>query len=161
MLKLLNLKTSHLNKNLVNNILKLKDTHWKKGLVSQKEFFDKNVKKNDHHFLMYYKQVFVGYVLLRKEKCVYKMQNIQYFHFDTLIINKKYRKLNLSSFLMDFIKNFINHERSFSILFCNKKVVKYYEKFGWKKLNEKKFKLKITKPKEKKVLHITSSKITL
>jgi hypothetical protein len=153
MLKLLNLKTSYLNKNIINDILKLKDTHWKKGLTSQKKYFNKNINKNDHHILMYYKNIFVGYVLLRNKKCKFKRKSTQYYHFDTFIVKKNFRKLKLSNFLMDFIKNFISFKKSLSILFCEVKVVKYYQKFGWKKIDDKKVVLNLDKPKYKKILY--------
>ena len=56
MFKLLNLKTTDLNKNLVIEILKLKNTHWKKGLESQKKHFKENISKSDIHILLYYKK---------------------------------------------------------------------------------------------------------
>ena len=51
MINLINLKTSDLNKFLVNEILKLKNSHWKRGLASQKKHFIQNVYKKDNHLL--------------------------------------------------------------------------------------------------------------
>tara|TARA_B100001250_G_C19698826_1_gene743853 strand:- start:70 stop:537 length:468 start_codon:yes stop_codon:yes gene_type:complete len=152
MLKLLNLKTVDLNKNLIEEILRLKDTHWKKGITSQRKYFKENVYKNDLHLLLYFNDSLSGYVLLRNRKCTFKKKNIPYFHFDTLIIKKNLRKKELSSFLMNFVGNFIKFKNSISILYCSNKVVKYYKKFGWKKGNYRDFILKIKKPKNKNIL---------
>jgi len=53
---------------------------------------------------------------------------------------------------MNFVSNFIKFKKSISILYCNDNVVKYYEKFGWKKGNYKDFNLKIKKPNNKNIL---------
>ena len=98
MFKLINLKTVDLNKNLIKEILKLKDFHWNKGLVSQKKYFKKNIYKNDLHVLLYYKAALSGYVLLRSRKCEYKKESLPYLHFDTLIIKKNLRKKNYHQF---------------------------------------------------------------
>ena len=81
MIKLINLKTNDLNKNLVKEILKLKETHWKNGLVSQRKYFKKNILKDDQHIILYYKTCLSGYVLLRKKQCKYKKKKLSYFHF--------------------------------------------------------------------------------
>ena len=90
MFKLINLKTTDLNKNLVIEILKLKNTLEKRIRVSKKHFKE-NISKSDIHILLYYKKRLSGYVLLRKEKMFFKNRHISYFHFDTLIIQKKLR----------------------------------------------------------------------
>ncbi len=76
MINILSLKTSQLNKSLINNILKLKNTHWKNGMKSQANFFKKNISKNDIHILLFLKNKLTGYVLLRKKKYILKKKKI-------------------------------------------------------------------------------------
>ena len=52
-------------------------------------------------------------------------KNKKYFLFDTLIINKKYRNLNLSSILMNFNNFIIKQSGYFSFLICKKKINKF------------------------------------
>ena len=152
MIKLINLKTNDLNKNLIKEILKLKETHWKNGLISQKKYFKKNILKDDEHIILYYKACLSGYVLLRKKQCKYNNKKLSYFHFDTLIIKKNLRNQKLSMFIMNFVKSFIKFKKTISILYCNKNVINFYKKFSWKKVNYKEFELKIKKPNKKYIM---------
>lgn len=153
MLKLLNLKTADLNKKLINKILILKDTQWKKGIKSQKIFFKKISKKNDIHVMLFYNGILSGYVFLRKRKCIYKKKILNYFHFDTLIIAKKFRKKKLSYFLMDFTNNIIKSRNIMSVLYCDKKLINFYRKFKWRKINKKQFTSKILNKNNKNILY--------
>ena len=47
---LINLKTYQLDKNLIESICKLKNSHWKTTIKLQKEFFTKNCKKIRYTF---------------------------------------------------------------------------------------------------------------
>lgn len=153
MINLINLKTSDLNKFLVNEILKLKNSHWKKGLASQKKHFIRNVYKNDNHLLLYLNKNLCGYVLLRKRKCIYKKIALSYLHFDTFIIRKNFRNKKLALILMNFTNNIIKFNKTISILYCDKKLIKFYKKFNWRLANYKDFVIKIKKT-DKKVIMI-------
>jgi len=153
MFKLLNLKTTDLNKNLIIKILKLKNTHWKKGLVSQKKHFSLNINKSDIHILLYYKSKLSGYVLLRRKKCLFKKRPISYFHFDTLIIQKKLRKKKISPILMNFTNNFIKFQKAVSVLYCEDNLIEFYKKFKWKKIAQKDFISKIKNYNKKNIFY--------
>ena len=153
MFKLLNLKTTDLNKNLVIEILKLKNTHWKKGLESQKKHFKENISKSDIHILLYYKKRLSGYVLLRKKKCFFKNRHISYFHFDTLIIQKKLRNKKISPNLMNFTNDFIKFKKAVSVLYCEDNLIKFYTKYKWKKISQKNFISKIKNYNKKNVFY--------
>ena len=53
---LINLKTYQLDKNLIESICKLKNSHWKTTIKLQKEFFTKNCKKKDIHSILILKK---------------------------------------------------------------------------------------------------------
>ena len=53
-------------KNDIQNICKLKNSHWKYGIKSQLKWFQMNMKDKDIHNLAYMKRKLVGYVSLRK-----------------------------------------------------------------------------------------------
>ena len=61
--------------------------------------------------------------------------------FDTLILDKKYRKNDYSTVLMNFNNKIIQKKGFFSFLICKKKLVNFYKKNGWKKLDKNKIKI--------------------
>ena len=125
----------------INEICSLKDKQWKFGIKSQFKWFKDNIKKYDLHNLFYIRSKLIGYTLLRKRTYKIKNQNKnkQYLLFDTLIIDKKYRDIKLSSLLMNFNNIIIKQSGFLSFLICNDKLVNFYKKNTWKKLNKKKF----------------------
>ena len=153
MINILSYKTSQLSKKLINNILELKNSHWKKGMVSQKRFFKNNIFKNDFHVLLLFKNKLSGYVLLRKKKYIFKNKEYNYLHFDTLIIKKNLRNKKLSSFLMSYVNSILDLEKKISFLYCDKNMLSFYKKYGWKKTQNKKFKLSYQNNKKILLVH--------
>ena len=94
------LKLKRLNKIKILQILRIKDSFWKKGLESQKNWFSKNIMPNDLHVLLYNnKKHLIGYNLLRVRKFFLNNKiNKKNFclYFDTLIIKKSFRNQKLS-----------------------------------------------------------------
>ena len=141
MITLNSVKTKFLPKLLIVKICKLKDIHWKKGMNSQINFFKKNCKPNDINNLLYFKKNLVGYTLLRKRTFYEGLKKKNYFHFDTLIVDKKFRDLRFSIFLMNFNNYIIKKNNFYSFLICEKKLINFYKKFNWKLENKKKIRI--------------------
>jgi len=154
MINILSYKTSQLSNKLINNILELKNSHWKRGMKSQKRFFKNNILRNDFHVLLLFKNKLSGYVLLRKKKYIFKNKKYNYLHFDTLIIKKNLRNKKLSSFLMSYVNSILNLEKKISFLYCDKNMFGFYKKYGWKKTQKKKFKLSYQNNKKILLIHI-------
>ena len=152
--------SSKLKNSQIKSICLLKDKQWKFGIKSQMKWYRENVNKNDIHNLLYIKSKLVGYTLLRKRTYEIKKSNkeayylvleqkfkrgedkkTKYLLFDTLVIDKKYRGKNLSRLLMNFNNIIIKESGLFSFLICEDKLVNYYIKNKWKKLNKKVFKI--------------------
>ena len=135
--------STKLKKKQIKEICLLKDKEWKFGIKSQTNWFDSNIKRDDIHNLLYINTKLIGYTLLRKRFC--KFNNIAkkktYLLFDTLVIDKKFRNNNYSTLLMNFNNKIIKKKGFFSFLICKKKLVKFYIKNGWKKLNKNKIKI--------------------
>ena len=144
----------------IKEICLLKDKEWTFGIKGQLAWFKNNIKKNDLHNFFYLKSKLVGYTLLRKRTYEIKKSNkeayylvleqkfkrgedkkTKYLLFDTLVIDKKYRGKNLSKLLMNFNNIIIKESGLFSFLICEDKLVNYYIKNKWKKLNKKVFKI--------------------
>ena len=113
MIKIQSLFTSDLNKSLVNNICKLKNSKWKYGIKGNLNWFKQNAKKHDLHNVLFFKKKLAGYTMLRLRKFINNRKTYNYYYFDTLIINKKYRGKQLSSILM-FFNNFIIKKKRFT-----------------------------------------------
>ena len=143
--KLISKMTSKLTKNEILKICYLKNTYWKYGMKEQIDWFKKNVQNNDIHNLLFLDKKLVGYTALKK-RIFFSIRNNSflkgnYLLFDTLIIDRKYRKKKLSTLLMRFNNNIIFQNRKTSFLVCRSSQVNYYLKYNWKKLHNKTFKV--------------------
>ena len=135
-------KTQKLIKKDILDICKLKNSHWDFGLKKQFNWFKKNIKKNDLHNFIIFKNEIIGYTCLRMRTFfLTKDTEKKYLYFDTLIINKKYRKYKLSYKLMNFNSKVIESSNRPSFLICKKKLYNFYKKFNWKLTNRIIFKL--------------------
>ena len=125
----------------IKQICSLKNKQWKFGIKSQLKWFKNNIKKFDLHNLLYIKSRLAGYTLLRKRTCkiVNLKKNTHYLLFDTLVIDKKYRGMNLSDLLMSFNNTIIKLSSFSSFLICSNELVGFYKKNNWTKLNNKDF----------------------
>ena len=140
MLKLISKKTSKLSNKEIRSICLLKNTHWKYGINYQLTWFKKNVKSFDIHNMLLINKELVGYTLLRVRKMKSHFIS-KYFLFDTIIIKKEFRKRKLSNSIMNFNNSVIKKNKKISFLLCEKKLIKYYNKYGWVKLNKKKIRV--------------------
>ena len=144
-------KTKLISKNLILQICKLKDSHWKKGISSQLKFYKINCKPNDINNLMYHNKKLIGYTLLRRRKYLINNSKKNCLYFDTLVIDKKLRNFGFSHFLMNFNNSIIKKSKLPCFLVCEDKLIKFYKKFEWKIRNKKNIRIKNYK-KEKNYL---------
>jgi|TARA_B100001094_G_C18172236_1_gene795800 predicted acetyltransferase len=132
--------TKNLDQNLTNKILKLKSTHWKNNLTSQKKWFKKNLFNNDIHIIIENKKILVGYVALRK-RIFYYDNNVKHFNqillFDTLIIRKQFRGNGYAEKLVKKTIKISDKLETLMILSCRKEILDFYIKLGWKKIYKK------------------------
>jgi hypothetical protein len=138
MLTLKSVKSINLNKIILREILLLKQSHYKYRFDSQINHFKKNYKQDDLHNLLFFNGKLIGYTGLRKIKIKLDSKNKKIFLFDTLILKKKFRKKSFSPILMSFNNFIIIKNKMPSFLKCNKDLINFYKKFGWKKISNKK-----------------------
>ena len=136
---LLSKKTKQLKKKQIHNICKLKDSFWNYSFKSNLAWFKKNVKSYDIHNLIYYNSKLIGYTLLRIRTFYLGKTKKKYLNFDTLIVEKKYRNKGVSHFLMKLNDQVIKKNNKISFLICLNKLIKFYQKFGWKIISKKIF----------------------
>lgn len=154
---------SKVSKKLTNTevlqILKLKDSYWKHGLNSQKNWYKKNIKKNDICNLIKKHKKVIGVTFLKKRNFILNGKKKNYLLFDTLIIQAKYRGKNLSKIIMKLNNSKIKFLDKPSILICEKNLVNFYKKHGWKFLNKNS--IKIMDKVSKKNVMIFNSKLKI
>tara|TARA_Y100001970_G_scaffold293361_1_gene439677 strand:- start:14646 stop:15176 length:531 start_codon:yes stop_codon:yes gene_type:complete len=135
------LKSNEINENILNQIFLLKKQHYKFSIISQKKWFIKNIKPADHHIVLFNKKKLIGYNVLRKRNAQVlfrtSRKKINFLLFDTLIIDKMYRKKNLSKKIILKSNFIIKKNKTFSILICLKKMINYYQRYNWRLLDKK------------------------
>ncbi len=138
---LTSITSSNLSKKQIKSICELKDKQWQFGFESQINWHNKNIKQNDIHNLFFNKSKLIGYTLLRKRTCIIKKMSgamiSKYLLFDTLVLDKKFRRKKLSNLMMSFNNTIIKRSGYFSLLICKYELLSFYKKYGWRKLNNK------------------------
>ena len=136
--------SKELNESLINKIIRLKSTHWKKSISSQKKWFNKKIFINDIHILIKIKNTLIGYVALRKRKYYFNndKKNIKgILLFDTLIVRKNFRGNRYAEKLVKKTLEISKKSKKFMILSCKKNLLNFYTNFGWKKLKKENLKI--------------------
>ena len=137
MIKIVSKKNKELTQSELVKISFLKKTFWEYSIKSQISFLKKNYKKNDIHNLFYKKKKLIGYNSLK----IRKHSNFRYSIFDSFIIHHRYRDKKQSLKLMNFNKKKIKELKITSFLVCKKKLFSFYKKTGWKKIDDRKYKI--------------------
>ena len=160
------IKTLHLKKTQIFEIIKLKNTYWKFGLRSQTEWFYKNSFPNDLHNIIINKKKIIGYTFLANR--FYSTYNAQkktkkkkYILFSSLIINKKFRNIKNASKLMNFNNKIIKKNKKISFLYCDKDKINFYKFFNWTTLTKKDFKVPDHKSNQIGMLFCLSKKVLI
>ena len=150
MLKLESIKKNHLSYKEIITICKLKNSMWNFGIKSNLLWFKKNVKKDDLNIILKQGKSLIGYTLLRKRTYLDKNKRKNLFYLDTIIVAKKLRGQKFGKALILFNNFIIEKFNMLGFLLCKKKDIKFYKKFGWKLLAQKKY---IIQNKTKNNLH--------
>ena len=137
MLSLIKVKTKNLSIKQINKICKIKMQKWKFNFKSQKKFLLKNYDLDDIHQIVLIKDKIVGYNCLKFIKNLNKTIII----FDSLIIDKNYRGMGISNMILLSSINEIKNKKKQCYLYSDKSLQKYYEKFGWVRIDKKNIKI--------------------
>ena len=145
-MKFQSIKTSELNNKQIDQILNLKNIHWKHGYESQLTWFKKNALVNDLHNLLFINNEIIGYTFLADRSLkIFHLNKIyeklSYTLFATLILSEKYRNFFYVSKFMKFNSEMIVKKNRPSFLLCHDHNVKLYKFFGWSSLDISNFKV--------------------
>ena len=158
-------KTSEINLREIDQILKLKDSHWKFGYDLQLKWFRKNAQPNDVHNLMLVKKKIEGYTFLPERSLNIYLdnkhnENSGYILFTTFIISKKFRNFPYYSKMMRFNSETIIKKKKISFLLCEDMMKNFYKRFGWILLNKSKFEVADHKINSKNAFVYNANKLT-
>ena len=145
-MKFQSIKTSELNNKQIDQILNLKNIHWKHGYESQLTWFKKNALLSDSHNLMLINNEIIGYTFLANRSLkIFHLNKINkkvsYTLFATLILSEKYRNFFYVSKFMKFNSKIIYKKNNPSFLLCHEHNLKLYKFFGWSSLDISNFKV--------------------
>ena len=158
-LKFKSILTKKLSNAQINKILSLKRQVYKFSISSQKNWFNKNMNFNDINNLLIFKNKIIGYTALRLKGCNINKKKKTILIFDTFLVERKLRKKGFGSELMHFNNSVILKKNLGSVLLCNKSMIKFYRRFGWKIINNKKIKFLNYKIKKKFIMTKNLKKI--
>ncbi len=135
------IKSKNLKKKEILKICNLKNEHWKYGIKSQKNWFFQNCKKNDIHYLVFFKNNLIGYLHLAVKNLLIKSKKKKYVLFRNLIVDKKFRSKGVAEKIMFFANNYIKKQKKIGFLVCKFQLIKFYKKYGWQKYSKKQINL--------------------
>ena len=135
------IKSKNLKKKEILKICNLKNEHWKYGIKSQKNWFFKNCKKNDIHYLVFFKNNLIGYLHLAVKNLLIKSKKKKYVLFRNLIVDKKFRSKGVAEKIMFFANNYIKKQKKIGFLVCKFQLIKFYKKYGWQRYSKKQINL--------------------
>jgi predicted acetyltransferase len=141
---LITIKKKSISDQMKQQICSLKNSHWNYGLKEQLYWFDKNINNQDDHNIIMINGKVAGYTCLREKEFLHS--NEKYLLFDTFIIEIQSRGIGLARIMMEYNNIKIRESKKVSILYCNKKLLKFYTKFEWQ-VYEKKNNIEIIKNK--------------
>ncbi len=142
--KIYKIKHAKISLNLLKQIIFLKKQEWNYSFKSHLSWIHSNLKKNDIHILLKFKNKIIGYTMLRNKILSFdkRLRNVLYF--DTHIIRKnyrgkKYKNIKFSDLLMREVLIEVKKLERISILRCRKIYERYYAKSNWVKYSKIKF----------------------
>ncbi len=138
------IRHSKLSFKILRQIIFLKKQEWDYSFKSHLLWINNNLKKNDTHILLKFKNKVIGYTMLRHKILIFGKKFKSILYFDTHIIRKnyrgkKYKDFKFSNLLMHKVLIEIKRSKRISILRCKKIHEKYYLESNWIKFNKIKF----------------------
>jgi uncharacterized membrane protein YwzB len=136
-----------IKKNSIDEIVRLKKTFWKYSEISQKKFIKKNAAPQDIHLMIYFKKELIGYTFINFRNMLMKKKKLKIIVIDNILIKKNFRGI-LGFELLRNINSIIKKKKKVGVLIAEKKLIKFYQFFGWKII---KYKINMS-PKKNKTL---------
>lgn len=128
------IKHSNISKDIINEIISIKNEHWIYSYEQQLDWLDKNILENDYHLLIRDSNAnLVAYLnminlILTLERGV----NIQFIGIGNVCTTITHKNQNLGNLLLSSSAYYLKRNSYPSCLFCKESLTGFYLKNGWK-----------------------------
>ena len=128
------IKHSDVSKNAIDEIITIKNEHWRYSYEQQLEWLDKNILESDYHLLVRNSEArLVAYLnmvllILTLENGV----NIQFIGIGNVCTTLANKNQNLGNLLLSASAYYLKSNSIPSCLFCKENLIGFYMRNGWK-----------------------------
>lgn len=136
-----------LNKEIISEIIKIKQQHWNYSYDEHKKWIDENINQDEHHLIvMNSNNQAIAYLNIVKTSINYNNIEEEVLGVGNVCVDKNYFGKGIGKLIMDICNYYLSSYGKKSILLCKPNLVKFYEKSGWIKyegevfLNDMKYK---------------------
>ena len=124
------IKNVDLDEPTLNSICEIKSVYWQYPITSQKKWINENLKDDDLHMLLFDHDRLSGYMNLVRIR-----GNINGKDYEMLGIGNVCSRVSGNGYgrqLMQFVKDYLLQGNITGLLFCQPKLVKFYDRFQCK-----------------------------
>lgn len=127
-------RTDELDLTTIKRINELKSQHWKYTMKEHMLWFQKHIKSDDNHILICEGSRLFAYLNLVHINVEIDKQLYQMFGIGNVCVSKEDEGIGTGTVLMSITKSFLKSAASCGLVLCNDRVLTFYERNGWKRL---------------------------
>ncbi len=124
------IKHNNIDKNTLQEIVKVKQLSWDYSEKQHLEWIDDNIKNDDYHFLLLDNAELIAYMNLVEVQVNNANNKILFLGIGNVC--SKYKGKGDGGKLMNEVNTFLKDNSFYGILFCKENLVSFYTKFDWK-----------------------------
>ncbi len=133
--KFILIKHTELTSAQLDDIIRLKQQHWKYSYECQLNWIKANLQEGDLHLLMQIDGVSVGYLNIVLVDMHTKGTIISCKGIGNVCVDLAYRKQGFGRKIMEKANEIIRENQDIGVLLCRSPLVPFYESLGWKKVD--------------------------
>jgi predicted GNAT family N-acyltransferase len=130
------IKNDKISKDLVLDIIKLKNIHWQYTIEQHLDWINKNINPNDIHVIMRHNQELVGYLNLVQLNVKISDSNYDFYGIGNVCVKEKAK--GYGKMLIDGVNEYLMQENFQGILLCKDSLVDFYSKCTWQLMDKNK-----------------------
>ena len=127
-------KTSELGESEMNSIIALKQQYWKYDDSEQRIWFEKNIRSEDNHLMIYRGGVLLAYLnAVNVEAGIDQFQH-RMLGIGNVCVDKNETHTGIGGILMMCVNAFIKKAKTPGILLCKEKLILFYKVYNWSEI---------------------------
>lgn len=134
-------ETIEISKEDRHELIKLKQQYWPYNEVLQSEWFDKNIRSNDYHILIWNKSKLLAYLNMVNIIVELGDMRVGMLGIGNVCVDNENVKTGMGSVIIGIANHFIKANKMCGILLCKDNLVKFYNKNQWVLIEPKKKKV--------------------